>query len=195
MYNLLKDAIKKISPATDMDMELMASHFIEKKYKKNDWLLRTGSVAHEVFFIAKGAVYQFYEDEAANERVCYFGFENSFVTDIESFSKQARSTSSIKALEPCVCYSISCVDLVALMKASTPAAEFFRLTIENVAAESIKRIKSLLMFNPEKQFLQLIDESPDVLQRVPQKYIAQYLGIAPESLSRIRKRIMGAIKS
>jgi len=62
--------------------------------------------------------------------------------------------------------------------------------VENVATENIRRTKSLLSLSPEKQFEELLENKPGILQRVPQRYIAQYIGIAPESLSRIRKRLM-----
>jgi hypothetical protein len=81
------------------------------------------------------------------------------------------------------------------MKQSAAMSEYFRMLIERVAAKSIKRTKSLLSFSPEKQFLELIEDQPEIFQRVPQRYIAQYLGIAPESLSRIKKRLMVGVKS
>jgi CRP-like cAMP-binding protein len=67
--------------------------------------------------------------------------------------------------------------------------------VENVATENIRRTKSLLSLSPEKQFEELLENKPGILQRVPQRYIAQYIGIAPESLSRIRKRLMAPQKS
>jgi CRP-like cAMP-binding protein len=143
----------------------------------------------------KGALHQFYTDEEGNERTCNFTFEQDFVTDLESFSQQTQSPSSIKTLTETTCLSIKCIDLVALMKQSTAMNEYFRMLIERVAAKSIKRTKSLLSFSPEKQFLELIEEQPEIFQRVPQRYIAQYLGIAPESLSRIKKRLMVGVKS
>ncbi|ANH80785.1 hypothetical protein A8C56_07145 [Niabella ginsenosidivorans] len=81
------------------------------------------------------------------------------------------------------------------MRASAATAEFFRMLVENVATQNIRRTKSLLSLSPEKQFIELFQEKPGLLQRVPQRYIAQYLGIAPESLSRIRKRLLTTRKS
>lgn len=180
---------------TDTEADLILSYFKEKKHKRHTLLLRSGEVAHEAFFVLKGALHQFYIDEAGNERTCNFTFENDFVTDLESFSQQTKSPSSIKTLTEAICLSIRCVDLVALIKQSPAMAEFFRLLVERIAARSIKRTKSLLSFSPEKQFAELIEEQPEIFQRVPQRYIAQYLGIAPESLSRIKKRMMVSAKS
>lgn len=195
MTSELIRAIEKVTPVPEAEAVLILSSFKEKKYKRNILLLRSGEVAHEAFFVLSGALHQFYLDENGNERTCNFTFENDFVTDLESFSQQTQSPSSIKTLTETTCLSIRCTELVALMKQSPATSEFFRVLIEQIAAKSIKRTKSLLSFSPEKQFTELMQDQPEILQRVPQRYIAQYLGIAPESLSRIRKRIMTGAKS
>ena len=105
------------------------------------------------------------------------------------------ATTSIKALEPTICYSITCADLMELIEASPTTKEFLRILVENVAAESIRRTRAFQSASPEKSFLELLEKRPDIFQRVPQRYIAQYLGIAPESLSRIKKRLLVQAKS
>lgn len=190
MTSELIGIIRRDVQVSDEEAQLILSYFKEQAYKRNQFLLHAGEVAHEVFFVLKGALHQFYVDEAGNERTCNFSFEHDFVTDLESFSYQVPSPSFIKALTATTCLSIRCTSLAALMKESPAMAEFFRIVVERVAAKSIKRTKSLLSFSPEKQFLELLEEEPEIFQRVPQRYIAQYLGIAPESLSRIKKRIM-----
>lgn len=193
--HILIQAIKKFVNISDDEAQLALSYFKHKSYKRNSILLQAGNVAHEVFFVIRGSLHQFYIDEAGNERSCNFTFENEFATDLESFSQQTRAASNIKTLEPTECFTITCVDLVELIKKSPAVSELFRIVVENVAAESIRRTKSLLSFSPEQQFLELVELKPHILQRIPQKYIAQYLGIAPESLSRIKKRLMVHAKS
>lgn len=185
----LIEAIQKTSDFSPEAANLFLSIFEEKKFKKNTILLESEKVAHEVFFIMKGALRQFYIDENGNEKICNFSFENDFLTDLESFSRQISSHSSIIAQEDCICLVTNCVKLVEAIKESDDIAKFFSAVVENVASDSIRRTKSLLSFSPEKQFLELLEDKPQILQRVPQRYIAQYLGIAPESLSRIRKRL------
>ncbi len=195
MISELIRTVEKEVPVDAAEAALIGAYFKARKSKRNMLLLRSGEVAHEVFFVLKGALHQFYIDEAGNERTCNFTFENDFVTDLESFSQQTKSPSSIKTLTETTYLSIRCVDLVALLKASPAMSEFFRILVERIASKSIKRTKSLLSFSPEKQFAELIEEQPEIFQRVPQRYIAQYLGIAPESLSRIKKRMMASAKS
>jgi CRP-like cAMP-binding protein len=195
MSSELIRTIRKLVQVTDEEERHILSFFEERKYRRNQLLLRCGDVAHEVFFVLKGALHQFYIDEAGNERTCNFTFENDFITDLESFGQKTESPSSIKAITDTTCLTIRCENLSVLMKESPIVAEYFRILMEQIAAKSIKRTKLLLSFSPEKQFLQLVEEEPEIFQRVSQRLIAQYLGIAPESLSRIKKRLMVGAKS
>ena len=190
MSNSLINKIKTTVILKPDEEEFIDSFFKEKEYERGDFLLRAGDVPHEIFFITQGTLHQFYLDEQGNERTCNFCFENDFITDLESFSQQTQSPSNIKALEKTSCMVIRCNDLIDLLKQSPAMEEFFRILVEDVASKSIRRTKTLLSFSPEKQFTDLLESTPEIFQRVPQKYIAQYLGIAPESLSRIKKRMM-----
>ncbi|MDQ6482023.1 Crp/Fnr family transcriptional regulator [Dyadobacter sp. LHD-138] len=191
----LIETIKKEVPVTKLEASIIQSFFTEKKYKRGALLLQAGDVAHEVFFVVKGALRQFYVDEGGHERTCHFTFEKDFVTDLESFSQQIKSPSSIKTLVNTTCLCIRHDELKSLLNQSPAMAEFFRICIQGVAAKSMQRTKSLLYFSPEKQFIELLEERPEIFRRVPQHYIAQYLGVAPESLSRIKKRLMVQAKS
>ena len=195
MNQALIDTVRKVIPISKEDIDLTLSFFRPKKFKRNEVLLQDGNIASEVFFVCKGVVHQFYIDETGNERTCDFTFENQFSTDLESFSQKKPATSSIKALKETVCLVISCADLMRLTEKSVPVKYYFNSVVEGIAAESMRRTRSLLTNSPEKRFAELLEENPDIFQKVPQRYIAQYLGIAPESLSRIKKRKMGAAKS
>lgn len=195
MSQSLLDSIEKFVQVPEEEKGLILSFLKEKVYPKHTMLLRSGEVAHHVYFVLEGILHQYYLDELGNERSCHFALENNFVTDLESFSQQTRSASSIQALTTVRCFTISCTAIVELMKLSTAFSEFLRLLMENVAFESIKRTKSFLSSSPEQRYETLLQERPEIVMRVPQKYIAQYLGIAPESLSRIKKRSQLAAKS
>ncbi|MDH7460715.1 Crp/Fnr family transcriptional regulator [Chitinophagaceae bacterium 26-R-25] len=188
-------AVRSYAPISQAEGEYFYSFFRKVKYKKNTLLLEEGNVAHEVFFVEKGCLRQFFFTEKGVEKTCNFVFEQEFITDLESFSRQTRATTNIIAREPTECLVTTCKDLVECMAASPAVASFFNVIVENVATANIRRIQSLLSQSPEQQFDVLLQNSPKILQRVPQRYIAQYLGIAPESLSRIRKRALVAAKS
>lgn len=194
METFLK-ALQKYAPVPEEAGRYFYSFFDRRKYKKNTLLLEEGRVAHEVFFVLEGALRQFFFNEKGTEKTCNFAFEHEFLTDLESFSRQTKATTNLITLEPTECLVLTCKDTVTCMQSSPAIASLFSSIIENVATNNIKRIQSLLSQSPEKQLDELMYSRPGILQRVPQRYIAQYLGVAPESLSRIRKRIMLATKS
>ncbi len=173
----------------------IVSYFTKQQYKRNEMLMQEGEMAQRVFFVAQGGLQQFYVDDNGVEHTCNFIFENEFITDLESFSKKIAATASIKAIEPTICYNITCANLMELIEASPATKEFLRILVENIAAEGIRRTRAFQSASPEKSFLELLEKRPDIFQRVPQRYIAQYLGIAPESLSRIKKRLLVQAKS
>ncbi len=189
-HTLFQQTIRSYTAFSDEELATLLSYFTEKSFKKNTILLQPGAVAHEAFFVTKGIIRQCFYTEGGTEKTCSFALEGSFITDLESFSRQARSSTALITLEPTTCLSIGCRELVAAMNQSPAVMELFRIVVENVAAENIRRTQSILSLSPERQLEALIAEKPAILQRVPQRYIAQYLGLAPESLSRIRKRMM-----
>lgn len=195
MDALFSDTLSSFMTVPPQDLAFFFSFFRERKYKKNELLLREGDIAQEVYFIRKGALRQFFVNEDGLEKTCYFCFEAEFFTDLESFSHRSRATSNIIALEPTECLAITCSDLAEAMEQSTAIATVCRAIIEKVSTDNIKRIRSLISLSPESQLKELIQHKPQLLERVPQRYIAQYLGVAPESLSRIRKRMLAPRKT
>lgn len=193
--NPIIQVMNRYVPLVPGEADLILSYFTEKKYKRNDILLHSGQLAQDVFFVETGALHQFYTDDKGIDRTCNFIFEGEFITDLESFSKKQSATCFIQALEPATCRVIKCAELMELMDASPATREFFRIIVEQVASESIRRTRSLQSSSPEKAFMELLAQRPDIFQRVPQRLVAQYLGIAPESLSRIKKRMMVHAKS
>lgn len=187
-------AVRAYAPISQADGEHFYSFFRRVKYKRNTLLLEEGKVAHEVFFVEKGCLRQFFVNEKGVEKTCNFVFEHEFLTDLESFSRQSKSTTNIITQETAECLVINCKELVTCMAHSPAIASLFNVIIENVATFNIRRIQSLLSQSPEQQFENLLQNQPKIMQRIPQRYIAQYLGIAPESLSRIRKRSLIAAK-
>ena len=190
--------IKIMSSAVPMapgEAALILSYFTKKRFKRNDVLIHEGEVAPAIFFVENGGLHLFYNDENGNEKSCDFIFENEFITDLLGFSKKVPATCFIKALEPTVCYVITAANFSELLEYSTATKAFYNLIVEQIAAEGIRRTKSLQSSSPEKIFVELLAQRPNIFQRVPQRHIAQYLGIAPESLSRIKKRMLLHSKS
>lgn len=189
VYNKLFSVIEADVILSEQDKSDIINCFHFKEYKKNIFLIRNGDVAHELFFILKGAVHQYYLDDNGNEKSCSFTFENEFITDLESFSKQIPATSFTVTLQHTKCMVATCKSIGNLLRKNKTISDYFRIEVEKIAAKSFKRTKSLLTYTPEQRFAELMKEDPTIFQKVPQRYIAQYIGVAPESLSRLKKRM------
>ena len=188
-------AIRMHATVPQAELEHFYSIFKKVTYKKGKLLLEAGKVAHEVFFVQKGGLRQFFANEKGAIKTCNFTFEGEFATDLDSFANKTVSTTNIVALEPAECLVATCQDLTAYMAQSPQVSAFFNTLVEKIATANIRRIQSLLSRTPEEQLEELLHKRPQILQRVPQRYIAEYLGVAPESLSRIRKRMLVSAKS
>ena len=159
-----------------------------KNFKKNELLLREGQVCSFVIFLHTGCLRYFYMKDG-EEITGQFFIENDWYTDFESFIRLKPSEQSIQALEDCVCLLISKRKLEQLYMDFPVFERFGRIMTEQgfLGLYNANRVATLL--TSEERYLAFIKNQPSIVQRVPQHYIASYLGLKPQSLSRIRKRI------
>ncbi|MEQ8414229.1 MAG: hypothetical protein RIB71_07170 [Imperialibacter sp.] len=129
------------------------------------------------------------------EKTCDLSFANSWVTDFQSFTHGTSCIMNLQALENSTVFVVTKKNLIDLYKECGKYETFGRLMAEQVAQRATEIAMSLSSDKPEERYLKLINDHPDVLQRVQQKYVANFLGISPESLSRIRQRIVQNRKS
>ncbi|MBC7934227.1 MAG: Crp/Fnr family transcriptional regulator [Rhizobacter sp.] len=160
----------------------------EKKLKRKDHLLREGSVCNYAAFIVKGCLHYYYIVDG-EESTGQFFFENGWYSDYESFLSGEPSSQNIQALEDCTLYLIYRTDLESLFSQYPVFEKFGRLMAERAVLGLKKKNEFLTLQSFEQRYLQLINERPKVIERVSLKYIASYLGMKAESLSRIRKRL------
>ena len=150
-------------------------------------LLNEGEIAKQAFYIEKGCLRVCFNNDGKDITFQFF-FENESVSSIESFRTNQPSLFTIESIEPCVIHSISKKDFQTIVESSNSIKQqveehtFQRLIFYQKLF--LSRIKN----NPEKRYLELLQNNPKVLQRVPQHYIASFLGITSVSLSRIRNR-------
>ena len=194
MFTLLKNYIAKTISVTDTELELVAQYFEEKTLRKKAFLLQDHKVCNFIAFIATGAVRHFHVKDGM-EKTCDISFENSWVTDFQSFTTAKVGLMNLQVLEDTTLLLIEKTNLLALYKKCSKYETFGRLMAEQVAQRATEIAMSLSADKPEERFIHLINTHPFVFQRVPQKYIANFLGISPESLSRLRKRIYNKQKS
>jgi CRP-like cAMP-binding protein len=159
-----------------------------KTVKKNHLLLAKGETSKEFFFIINGAVRLFYNSDL-EEKTAFFYFENMFVSSYESFTKQIPSKHNLQAIEESVIAVVS-FDIAYKLIELFPKFEFLvRVMMEEELIVCQDIISSFVTKNAEKRYLELLETNDRLLQRIPQHQLATYLGVSPETLSRIRKRI------
>ena len=188
MIKSLLDSIQNIITLSATEKDIVISLFKEKTYKKGDFFLADGQICKQVGFVTKGLL-RYYINHDGEDKTYDFAQENNFVCNYESFIPRAPSTKNIQALEDCEILQISYDDLQLFYKSISQAERFGRIVIEQVFIQTLKDLSSFYTDTPELRYEKILKKHPDLLQRMSQYHIASYVGVKPQSLSRIRKRI------
>lgn len=189
MFEPLKDYCLRILPFTDEELRAVDEHFVEKIFKRKELLLEAPHTCHHLFFIVKGSIRYFRIKEDCSETTCDISLDNQWATEFVSFTSETPARLSLQALEDTTVYCIDKAHLYALYKAFPRYETFGRLITERILQQSIDTSVSLASQKPEERFKHLMQTRAELFQRVPRKFIANLLGISPESLSRLQKRI------
>jgi len=159
-----------------------------KAFKKGAFLLKEGQVAKLCYFVLKGCVRQYFLVDG-EERTTNFYTEGQPVTPYGGTFRQEASKYYLSCLEDTI-VTVGSPEQGALFFAKFPRLEpVSRLAIEEELGKSQDQLSTFILSSPEERYRQLLATRPDLLERVPQYHLASYLGVKPESLSRIRKRI------
>jgi CRP-like cAMP-binding protein len=188
MYESIHDYLKRVLPFTEDELAALNRVLQPRSFRKGEFFLKEGDICREVIFVRSGLLRIYYVNEG-RERIRQFLFENSFITEYESFLSRKPSAYFIDALEPTEVWAIGYEDLNNLYQTSVNFLRLGKAVAENVVVHVGNRYMSLIRDDATTRYLRLIKERPKVMQRVPQYMIASYLGITPEALSRIRKEI------
>jgi CRP-like cAMP-binding protein len=188
MIKSLLDSIQSIITLSTTEKDMVTSLFKEKTYEKGDFFLADGQICKQVGFVTKGLL-RYYINHDGEDKTYDFAQENNFVCNYESFIPRTPSTKNIQALEDCEILQISYDDLQLFYKSISQAERFGRLVIEQVFIQTLQDLSSFYTDTPELRYEKIFKKHPDLLQRMSQYHIASYVGVKPQSLSRIRKRI------
>lgn len=150
-------------------------------------LLEEGQISRTMFFIEKGCLRTWVNNDGRDITTQFF-FEGGTVSSIESFRANQLSLYSIESIEPCILQTISQQDFQNVLEKFPQIKEEMQEHLFKRLLKAQKTFYSYLKNNPEQRYKELIEEHPHIIQRIPQHYIASYLGITSVSLSRIRNR-------
>ena len=171
----------------EWELEYFFSLLEEKKFKKKEFLLRSGKLCDHHHFIVEGLVRTFYYDNTGTEKIVQFGIENWWVTNMDSFIKRTPSSVNIQALETTTTLSIRKDILDSAFDKSPIIERLFRIITENCLIAQQRNSHFYMKASSKDRYFGLIKSIPDFTQRVPQYMIASYLDITPEYLSELRK--------
>jgi CRP-like cAMP-binding protein len=188
MLSNLLQSIQQVITLTPPDKEVISSLFKKKVYKKGEFFLADGQVCKQVGYVNKG-ILRYYINHDGEEKTYDFAQENNFVCNYESFLPQTPSTKIIQALEDCEMLQITYTDLQLFYRSVAGAERFGRVVIEQVFVQTLQDLSSFYTDTPEHRYEKFLKRHPGLLQKISQYHVASYVGVKPQSLSRIRKRI------
>ena len=189
MYDQLARSIAEKVTLTAAEFELCKTFFIPKKIRKKQTLLLEGDICTYNAFIEKGILRSYTIDEKGNEHSVQFAFEGWWITDLSSFLLGQTSTYTIEALEDSELLLLTSSAREELMDVLPKFERYQRLLLQNAYIALQTRINAALNDSAEEKYVKLSIAYPEVVARVPQHMIASYLGLTPETLSRVRKQL------
>lgn len=180
IYNYFADHLPQDS------IESIRPYLNKQLLDKDDFFIREGQYCQKIGFVEKGS-FVFYNYMNGEKKVCGLALEGSWITHYESLTQKSPATEFIQALEPSQVHYFEVSDLEHCEDELPELKEFRLQLVGTYYSQTIRRASSLANFGAEERYLNLLKEQPELFQRVPLYLIASYLGIKPQSLSRIRK--------
>jgi CRP-like cAMP-binding protein len=188
MFDQIRKNIQTHVVLSDAALDQFCGKLVRRRLRRKEFLYEAGQVCRAVAFVESGCLRYFYLTDGV-EQTGQFFFENAWYTDYESFLSERPTQQFIQTLEPTDLWLLPKSALYELYEKHPKIERFGRIMAENAFLGSRKTNVNFLTRTPEERYRQLIVERPKLIERVSLKYIASYLGVQPESLSRIRKRI------
>jgi CRP-like cAMP-binding protein len=189
MFDLLRAHIVKRIELTENEFECASTFFIPKKLRRNQFLLQQGEVCKALAFVEKGCLRCYSIDDNGEEHIVQFAIEDWWISDPYSAITGEPSEYSIDALEDSEVLLLERSAEETLLAEIPKFERLFRLLLENRFIANQRRINAALSTSAEERYLSFLKSYPAIAQRISQNQIASYLGITPQSLSRIRKEL------
>jgi len=190
MFEVLFSKVEEKISLTKAEKEICKSLFIPKKIRKRQYILQQDDICKNLIFVEKGLLRSYSVDEKGNEHILQFAPEGWWIADLFSFFTGETSAYTIDAIEDSELLLITNPAIEQLYERVPKFERYFRILTQNNMVAMQKRLTSELSSSAEEKYLKLISAYPNIVARVPQHMIASYLGLTPETLSRIRKKIV-----
>jgi len=185
----LRSQTDKIVSLTDEEFDCLFNCFKLKKVEKNDYFLKTGTICNFLGFLVTGTMVYLKPNELGDEMTTDFAFEGDWVNSVISRLTNSPSVLNIKALEDCELLVIKTEDLDRLYTQIHKIERLGRIFTEIAFVRFVEQNINFQVLSAKERYETLLKKHPEIFQKVQLYHIANYLGIAPKSLSRIRKEV------
>ena len=190
MFELILKNVSRHITLTPEETAYFTSILKRKTLRKKQYLLQAGDVSRHECFVNKGCLRTYLVDEKGQEHIVQFGIEEWWTGDMYSFITGQPSLYHIDALEDCELLLIEKQQWEKMFVEVPKFERFFRILLQNAFVSMQRRIAENMSLSAEERYTNFLQKHAHFEQRLPQRQIASYLGITPESLSRIRKQMM-----
>ncbi|MEM7557448.1 MAG: Crp/Fnr family transcriptional regulator [Cyanobacteria bacterium P01_A01_bin.84] len=187
MYELLHIFVHQLFPQCQADLTLVEPLLELRRVSKEEFLFQEGDICKFVGLTKKGCFRSFILKDG-KELTLFFHPEHHTLGDYESLCKQKSACFSCQAIENSEVLVIN-TQVIEVLETEPDGQKLLRLIVENLAFQLRDRLLSLYRDSPEERYLNFLNSEPKLLQRIPQYYLASHLGIEPESLSRLKRRV------
>lgn len=188
-HSLILQNVLKHIPLTSEEKKHFTSILKYKEISRKDFLLKEGQVAKHINFIHSGALKAYYLDAKMDENIIMLAVDDWWITDMYSFAMNKPAMQFISAIEDSIVFQLGRSDFDKLFERIPAFERFFRILMQNAYIREQLRIIQNLSLPAEERYLNFLNKYPHLVQRVTQKQIASYIGVSPEFLSAMRKRI------
>ena len=189
MYELFFHKFNEKVNLSKEEEEVIKQYLTPKKLRKKQYLLQEGDICKHIAFVEKGALKAYVVDDAGAESIIQFALEGWVISDLYSFLTGEPATYNIDALENAELVLISKSAHEELLKKLPKYETYIRLQITGAYIALQKRLTSIISLPLEERYKNFLATYPNIAQRVPQHMIASYMGLTPETLSRVRSRM------
>lgn len=189
-YLQLIEEISKTAKPSVEDINSLPTYFIPSSATRNSVLEEQDKIPRYLFFVNSGFMRLFYYDENGEEQTTYLCSPSGFIASFSALINQKKATENVECITDCELLKISYGDAKQLIEKSECFKDYFLHMFEKSISSAGFRANDLAVLNAEQRYQKMIDQQPQLIQNIPLQYIASYLGIKPQSLSRIRKQFI-----
>jgi CRP/FNR family transcriptional regulator, anaerobic regulatory protein len=190
MISNFKNIFGNYTQLTESDLKICESYFEQMTSSKNTIIEEEKKIPKHLYFINEGYMRLFYYDDNGDEVTTFIASPQNFITSFLDFIHQKESSQNLECITDCKCYRIERSKLVELIDRNEKFKNFSLVIFEQAIATTNIRANDLATLTAELRYKKLLEKQPEIIQNVPVQYIASYLGIKPQSLSRIRKQMI-----